>query len=104
VLNTGPYRESCRPHLVCFNSHGTRFARVVILDVAMPGLNGIEVASILQRLQPDVPMILHTIYGDHVGQAFGAVFGIRAVVAKSDGISRLIECVQSLLNPQSDQP
>jgi DNA-binding NarL/FixJ family response regulator len=77
---------------------------LVILDVAMPGLNGIEVASILQRLQPDVPMILHTIYGDHVGKAFGAVFGIRAIVAKSDGISRLIECVQSLLNPQSDQP
>jgi DNA-binding NarL/FixJ family response regulator len=72
---------------------------LVILDVAMPGLNGIEVASILQRVLPDVPMILHTIYGDHVGKAFGALFGIRAIVAKSDGISRLIECVQSLLNP-----
>jgi CheY-like chemotaxis protein len=34
---------------------------LVILDVAMPGLNGIEVASILQRVLPDVPMILHTI-------------------------------------------
>jgi two-component system, NarL family, response regulator EvgA len=77
---------------------------LVILDVAMPGLNGIEVASILQRLLPDVPLILHTIYGDHVGKAFGAVFGIKAIVAKSDGIGRLIECVRSLLEPQSDQP
>jgi CheY-like chemotaxis protein len=72
---------------------------LVILDVAMPGLNGIEVASILQRVLPDVPMILHTIYGDHVGKAFGAVFGIKAIVAKSDGIGRLIECVRSLLEP-----
>jgi CheY-like chemotaxis protein len=72
---------------------------LVILDVAMPGLNGIEVASILQRLLPDVPMILHTIYGDHVGKAFGAVFGIKAIVAKADGIGRLIECVRSLLEP-----
>jgi DNA-binding NarL/FixJ family response regulator len=72
---------------------------LVILDVAMPGLNGIEVASILQRVLPDVPMILHTIYGDHVGKAFGAVFGIKAIVAKSDGIGRLIECLRSLLEP-----
>jgi DNA-binding NarL/FixJ family response regulator len=78
---------------------------LVILDVAMPGLNGIEVASILQRLQPNLPMILHTIYGDHVGTAFGAVFGIRAVVSKTDGIHKLIDCVHSVLKvePESDQ-
>src|SRR5260370_3205285 len=79
---------------------------LVILDVAMPGLNGIEVASILQRVLPDVPMILHTIYGDHVGASFGAVFGVRAIVAKSVGISKLIDCVHSVLKgaPESDQP
>jgi two-component system, NarL family, response regulator EvgA len=79
---------------------------LVILDVAMPGLNGLEVASILQRLLPHVPMILHTIYGDHVGKAFGAVFGIRAIVAKTDGINKLIDCVHSVLKgaPNPDQP
>ena len=76
---------------------------LVILDVAMPGLNGVEVASILQRVLPNVPIILHTIYGEHVGMSFGAVFGIRAIVSKSDGITKLMECVHSLLNP-SDQP
>ncbi len=55
------------------------------------GLNGIEVASVLQRVLPDAPIILHTIYGDHVGRSFGAVFGIRAIVAKSDGINKLID-------------
>ncbi len=79
---------------------------LVILDVAMLGLNGLEVASILQRLLKDVPMILHTIYGDHVGASFGVVFGVRAIVAKSDGISKLIDCVHSVLKgaPESDQP
>ncbi len=77
----------------------------MILDVAMPGLNGLEVASILQRLLPDMPMILHTIYGDHVGASFGAVFGIRAIAAKSDRMSKLIDCVHSVLKgaPESDQ-
>ena len=60
----------------------------------------------MQRLLPDVPMILHTIYGDRVGKAFGAVFGIHAIVAKTDGINKLIDCVHSVLKgaSESDQP
>jgi DNA-binding NarL/FixJ family response regulator len=69
---------------------------LVILDVAMPGLNGIEVASILQGLLPNVPVILHTIYGDRLGKSLKNLVGIKAVVAKSEGISRLIDRVRSL--------
>jgi hypothetical protein len=49
-------------------------------------------------------MILHTIYGDHVGKTFGALFGVRAIVAKTDGINKLIDCVHSVLKdaPESD--
>jgi two-component system response regulator EvgA len=69
---------------------------LVILDVAMPGLNGIEVASILQGLLPNVPIILHTIYGDRLGKSLKNLVGIKAVVAKSEGISKLIDRVRSL--------
>jgi len=40
---------------------------LVILDLSMPGLNGVEVASTLQRLLPKVPIVLFTLYGDRVG-------------------------------------
>ncbi len=69
---------------------------LVILDVAMPGLNGIEVASILQSLLPSVPIILHTIYGDRVGKSLKTLVGIKAVVAKSEGVAKLIDRVRSL--------
>ncbi len=69
---------------------------LVILDVAMPGLNGIEVASILQSLLPNVPIILHTIYADRVGKSLKAMVGIKAVVAKSEGVGKLIDRVRSL--------
>ena len=69
---------------------------LVILDVAMPGLNGIEVASILQSLLPNVPIILHTIYGDRLGKSLKNLVGIKAVVAKSEGIGKLIDRVRSL--------
>ncbi len=66
---------------------------LVILDVAMPGLNGIEVASILQSLLPNVPIILHTIYA---GKSLKTMVGIKAVVAKSEGVGKLIDRVRSL--------
>jgi len=69
---------------------------LVILDVAMPGLNGIEVASILQSLLPNMPIILHTIYGDRVGKSLKTLVGIKAVVAKSEGVAKLIDRVRSL--------
>ena len=69
---------------------------LVILDVAMPGLNGIEVASILQGLLPNVPIILHTIYGDRLGKSLRNLVGIKAVVAKSEGVGKLIDRVRSL--------
>jgi DNA-binding NarL/FixJ family response regulator len=71
---------------------------LVILDVAMPGLNGIEVASILQSLLPDVPIILHTIHGERIGKSLKSLVGIKAVVAKSDGMAKLIDRVRSLTN------
>jgi DNA-binding NarL/FixJ family response regulator len=69
---------------------------LVILDVAMPGLNGIEVASILQSLLPNVPIILHTIHGERIGKSLKSLVGIKAVVAKSDGVGKLIDRVRSL--------
>ena len=71
---------------------------LVILDVAMPGLNGIEVASILQGLLPNTPIILHTIYGERIGKSLKSLVGIKAVVAKSEGVGKLIERVRSLTN------
>jgi DNA-binding NarL/FixJ family response regulator len=70
---------------------------LVILDLAMPGLNGVEVAATLQRLLPKVPILLFTIYGDHVGEHLGSFFGIKAIVSKSDGMTKVLETVNSLL-------
>jgi hypothetical protein len=39
---------------------------------------------------------LHTIYADRVGKSLKTLVGIKAVVAKSEGISKLIDRVRSL--------
>ena len=74
---------------------------LVLLDVAMPMLNGVEVASVLARHMPDLPIVLYTMYNELLGLSLATAVGAKAVISKADGISKLIECVQNLLEPQT---
>lgn len=72
---------------------------LLILDVQMPGLNGIVVADIMRRRLPNAKIILFTIYGDAV-KSIAASVGANAVLAKADGLSGLARTVQSLLGAE----
>jgi len=67
---------------------------LIILDVAMPEMNGIQAAKVLKQSMPDVPIVLFTMY--HMGSSMTGL-GADAVVSKPEGIGRLAECVQGLL-------
>jgi CheY-like chemotaxis protein len=71
---------------------------LILLDVAMPRTNGIEVASVLKQMMPNVRIVLFTMYSEAVDRTFPRKdLPVDAVVAKADGMNRLEECVQSLL-------
>jgi DNA-binding NarL/FixJ family response regulator len=71
---------------------------LILLDVAMPRTNGIVVASVLKDMLPNVRIVLFTMYSEAVTRAFPHKgLAVDAVIAKSDGMSRLAECVQNLL-------
>lgn len=76
---------------------------LIILDLAMPRMNGIEAASILSSIMPSVPIILLTMYGDFMGASLAAATGIKAVVSKTDGLDKLVDRVQSLLSTAHSQ-
>ena len=71
---------------------------LIILDLAMPRMNGMEAASILSSIMPSVPIVLLTMYGDFMGASLAAATGIKAVVSKTDGLDKLVDRVQSLLS------
>jgi DNA-binding NarL/FixJ family response regulator len=74
---------------------------LLLLDVAMPLLNGVEVASVLNGSMPQMPVVLYTMYNDLLGLSLATAVGARAVISKADGISKLLECLQNLLEPKS---
>ena len=70
---------------------------LLILDVVMPKLNGIEVASILKKNLPHTKTIVFTMYGDYVKNVALAA-GVSVIVSKPDGINALLAAVEALLN------
>ena len=77
---------------------GTTKPDLVILDLAMPRMNGVEAAAVLSRTMPDLPIVLLTIYENFLGNSL-ALTGVTAVVSKTDGMDKLVACVNSLLRP-----
>ncbi len=74
---------------------------VVLLDLAMPNLNGIEAASILKRTNPGVRIILFTMKVDGLGRSLASAIGIDFVLSKEESITKLAEHLKSLI-PGSD--
>jgi two-component system, chemotaxis family, chemotaxis protein CheY len=70
---------------------------LIVLDLSMPGMNGVEAAAALGQLMPEVPVVVLTMYGDLLGEAMAAGLAVKAVVGKADGMMKLVECVQRLL-------
>src|ERR1700747_1193618 len=45
---------------------------LIVLDLSMPGMNGVEAAAALGQLLPEVPVVVLTMYGDLLGEAMAA--------------------------------
>jgi DNA-binding NarL/FixJ family response regulator len=70
---------------------------LVILDLSMPHMNGIEAASLLRSRLPLVPIVVYTMFGDVLGKSLAAALGVAAIVSKSDGLTILVSRIESLL-------
>jgi DNA-binding NarL/FixJ family response regulator len=70
---------------------------LILLDVKMARLNGLEVAGILRQAQPRIRIMMVTMYAEELNKKLTSVFGVDAVFSKSEGVTKLIERVENLL-------
>jgi DNA-binding NarL/FixJ family response regulator len=75
---------------------------VIVLDLKMPGISGVEVAGILRKELPSAKTILFTLYGESISGSTSSVLGM-PVISKSDGIAKLVETVRSFLASSKKQ-
>jgi DNA-binding NarL/FixJ family response regulator len=69
---------------------------LIVLEVAIPGLNGVEAAPKLKKLLPKTPIILFTLHGSLLKGCDTREIGVDAVVAKQDGMSALRNSVNAV--------
>jgi len=101
------YIEGTTPHRVCAEARNGVEAiekatelhcDLIVLDLLMPLLNGVEAASIIRRMVPEAKIVGMTMFGDEFERAVLASRDFDAVLSKSDGLAKLAEAVTSLLD------
>jgi DNA-binding NarL/FixJ family response regulator len=77
---------------------------LIVLDLAMPRMNGAEAASVLSTTMPDIPIVLLTLYQNVLGNALASAVGVKAIIDKTDGLDKLVASVRSLLDRSTSEP
>jgi DNA-binding NarL/FixJ family response regulator len=71
---------------------------LIIMDLSMPVMNGIEAAHVLKRLMPATPLIMFSEYSDVFSEKEARAAGVSALVSKSEHVSVLLGKARSLLD------
>jgi len=71
--------------------------QIAVLDVEMPGMNGIEAARRIRQVSPETRIVALSMYGDthYKRRMFEA--GASAYVLKNEAIADLVEAIQAAL-------
>ena len=65
---------------------------LIILDLSMPRMNGIDAARELSEICPNTPILLYTMHADVIRRSNELPTGVTAVVAKTENLlARIVE-------------
>ena len=70
---------------------------LVVLDMSMPEMNGLEAAKVLKQMLPTIPLILYTSHADSVVKEHARAIGFHAVVPKGTGAEVILVHAKNLL-------
>ena len=57
---------------------------LIVMDLSMPVMNGIEAGSVLRAMLPQVPIVIYTAHDSSMIEPHALAVGVRAVVQKHD--------------------
>jgi DNA-binding NarL/FixJ family response regulator len=70
---------------------------LIVLDLSMPVMNGLDAARVLKHMMPSVPLIMFSEYSDAFCEQEARSAGISALISKSEHVSVLVETARSIL-------
>jgi two-component system cell cycle sensor histidine kinase/response regulator CckA len=75
---------------------------LVVTDYNMPYLTGLELASALKDIRPDLPVVLASGYITEALRAKAPAAGIRELIYKPNTVDDLCEAIVRYANAQTD--
>lgn len=76
---------------------------VAVLDVRMPGMDGIELTSKLKEIHPDLEIVILTGYGSPLCRLETARWGAKAFLTKPVDIEELIAAIERVARDRSER-
>jgi DNA-binding NarL/FixJ family response regulator len=70
---------------------------IIILDLAMPEMNGLQAARVLKRIMPTTPLLMFTSHFLPTLEEEAISAGVQRVISKSDGAPAVIRAIRTLL-------
>jgi DNA-binding NarL/FixJ family response regulator len=70
---------------------------LVLMDLAMPKMNGAAATSVLKQAMPELFVVLFTMYGENVGRQLASAIRVDAVLCKPNGLRELNNVIDSVL-------
>jgi two-component system chemotaxis response regulator CheY len=70
---------------------------LIVLDLSMPVMNGLDAARELKRLMPTVSLMMYSAFGDRLLEQQARLIGISELVSKSQPASILVSKARTLL-------
>jgi DNA-binding NarL/FixJ family response regulator len=74
---------------------------LIVLDLLMPLMNGLDAARALKRMMPSVPLIMYSAFEDRFSERLARLAGISELVSKYQHVSVLINTARGLLYPRA---
>jgi len=74
---------------------------LIMMDLSMPVMNGIEAACELKRLLPMTPIIVFSEFSDVLSERETRTTGIASCISKSDDLSVLLEKARAVFRPMA---
>jgi two-component system, NarL family, response regulator LiaR len=74
---------------------------VVLMDLAMPDVDGVAATALLRQRHPDIQVVVLTGYGNEVSVRAAVMAGAKACLLKSVGVDELADAVRGVTQGRS---
>ncbi len=70
---------------------------LIILDLSMLVMNGLQAAPILRSMFPKIPIFLFSFYADAVSEHLAAMAGISLVISKDEPLPKVVDKAHEMM-------